>query len=738
MQLDIGRYAKLQGSEIGLERYYAFEKYISDAGVLVVSTTLSSFVGDEESDPIQLQGASLNDSPPPVKLARPISRLPFSFSANGDRIILSPNVNNGLIENILLDITVKDLYDLHGNKLASPVTWSAYVDRNQVFWEEESRRFEINFGSSLSFRAKIRNSSGIVQQFDIRNLPEWLQANPQAGTISPLSSKEIEFTISEGINIGQYVQDIYVRTNFGFDERLVLDVKVRKEAPSIWDVDPGNYQFSMSVIGQIRMDGTFSRDGEDKIAAFVNNEPRGSAQLQYMPTLDSYIAFLSIYSNESSGETVDFRVWNASEGQIHGQVLPTYTFVSNMLHGSINTPVIFEVPNFVEQEISLRQGWQWVSFNLDDPNMSAVESFMAPVAASEGDIIKGLAHFDQYDPVLGWVGSLTQNGGLRASENYKIKLRNSSTLRYDGGRVDPEDVPISLRQGWNWIGFTPQRNLSIEAAFSRLNPEVGDQVKSQLEFSVYAGGNAGWFGTLTTLEPGKGYMFYSNREVTFSYPNITAVFSEVGPHPGARLAEVNPTLDPREYRDNMTLIAEVPGVTLSDDHVLVAYVDGQERGVSTFKAFSEDRKVAFVTILGEGHEGELNFQLRDLASQQVTNLTADRRMDFNQDGVSGSLAAPVIMQPIESSSTKGNLQLMPNPLSDQMTLVLEDPKERLRRVEIFSVNGERLAVIESENAETLIRSYRVSLSRWIGNRRGVLIVKVYTDKDCHVRRAIRR
>ena len=35
--------------------------------------------------------------------------------------------------------------------------------------------------------------------------------------------------------------------------------------------------------------------------------------------------------------------------------------------------------------------------------------------------------------------------------------------------------------------------------------QLGDQLKSQQAFTEYWGPDIGWFGTLTTLEPGQGY-----------------------------------------------------------------------------------------------------------------------------------------------------------------------------------------------------------------------------------------
>ena len=737
-QLKIGRYSKLRGDEIGLIRYYAFEKFIPDAGIFIVIPTAASIVNEIESNDLTFNGPQYSSQSPPVQQARPVSSLPFNFSANGDRIIISPNISNELIENIILDITVKDVFDLNGNSLASPVTWSAYVDRNQMVWTEETRRFDLTLGESIEFNVDIRNNSGAVQRFEIHNMPEWLQVEPTSGSLSPLSGREISFTINAGINIGQYVQDIYLNSDFGFDERLILDIKVQQSPPEDWTVDPNDFQFSMSIVGQIRMDGILSRDEEDIITAFVGNEPRGAAHLRYIPELDSYITFLSIYSNQSSGEALKFQVWNASEGQIHSQVTPEFPFESNALQGSINTPVIFEVPDFIRKEMPLHTGWQWISFNTQSTEMNSVNDFMSSVEAQEGDIIKDIEYFDQYDLEEGWIGSLSSNGGLQNGHNYKIKVQEGSTLSYEGSPIDAEQVPIVLQTGWNWIGFTPQNNLSIQSAFSRLNPEVGDQIKGQLQFSVYAGGAVGWVGTLEYLQPNEGYMFYSTRDITFTFPNITTAYGRIVTPRQQRLNELRASINAAAYRDNMTMIVRLSGLEVNENHTLIAYINGEIRGVSDIQSNDEDQSFAFITVLGEDAGKDIDFQLRDLSTKEQIALRVDQQVVFQQDALMGTLSDPILMQPFDIHRSPDSIRIMPNPITDAMNIALDNPKERLERVEVYSEQGARLAVIEKEHIKTMIRNYRLSTSQWIGQTKGVLLVKIFTNQGIYTRRVIRK
>jgi len=79
----------------------------------------------------------------------------------------------------------------------------------------------------------------------------------------------------------------------------------------------------MGIIGAVEINGIFSTDEEDKIAAFVGDEVRGVNYLQYLPPpIDRHIVFLDVYSNENTGEEITFQVWDASEGIVYTEIDP--------------------------------------------------------------------------------------------------------------------------------------------------------------------------------------------------------------------------------------------------------------------------------------------------------------------------------------------------------------------------------------------------------------------------------
>ncbi len=73
-----------------------------------------------------------------------------------------------------------------------------------------------------------------------------------------------------------------------------------------------------------------------------------------------------------------------------------------------------------------------------------------------------------------------------------------------------QEVTILLRPGWNWIGYPYPESVDLENAFVDFEPMNDDVIQSFWGYSEYAAGY-GWFGAVDELQPGWGYMYYSNR-----------------------------------------------------------------------------------------------------------------------------------------------------------------------------------------------------------------------------------
>ena len=90
-----------------------------------------------------------------------------------------------------------------------PVTWSAYINRNQLKWSKPSITKEKKLYAPMSFTVDVENQGGTEKNFTIEGLPAWLKADPEFGTIGPLGRQTVLFTVDEGTNVGRYDEVVY-------------------------------------------------------------------------------------------------------------------------------------------------------------------------------------------------------------------------------------------------------------------------------------------------------------------------------------------------------------------------------------------------------------------------------------------------------------------------------------------------------------------------------------------------
>lgn len=111
--------------------------------------------------------------------------------------------------------------------------------------------------------------------------------------------------------------------------------------------------------------------------------------------------------------------------------------------------------------------------------------------------------FVRYDGE-GWSGTLDT---IVAGQMYRILTTAATEFTLSGEAVTST---ITILPGYNWFGYTGLQQASITQALGNgFTPAEGDQIIAQNGASaIYENGT--WTGTLTTLVPGKGYVYVSN------------------------------------------------------------------------------------------------------------------------------------------------------------------------------------------------------------------------------------
>lgn len=743
--------SRLLGDELGLIAYYPFEAYVLDAGVPVLNQSLSD---ESENDyNLNLGGStSLNyvQPTPPIKLQRPVQKVNFTYSVNQDEIILTPSDPSGRLEHVTLDITVRNVKDNFGNVLQSPATWIAFINKNQVVWDREQLDIEQIFGESGTFEAVIVNTGGSQKEFDIVNLPAWLTASPVSGTISPNSTQKVTFTIAEGVNIGSYEQDILLSTDFGFNERLVLNLKVAATAPD-WAINTNMFQHSMSYVGQLLIEGILSTDTEDRLAAFVGEELRGVANVELDPLTNKYLVFLDVYSNTVEGDPLEFRIWNASEGKIHLPVTPTdQTFLLHEFVGTPENPQIFEAVSSIGQAYSLEAGWNWISFPLSSTILSNVDATLENLEATESDRVLSQFYFDTYSETDGWSGSLTFVGnGFNRKEGYKVYVANPGTFSYSGTLGDPSSESLALNAGWNWIGVISEQNIEINLALATLNPADGDVIKGQRTFAVYEEG-IGWTGSLDYLEPTKGYMIRLTNAGTLTYPvgnGLAPVEAALKGNNQLLTLEANMDLQPNDFKESMSMVASIQTCSkfsIGQTAYLAAYIDGENRGIAPIE-WQGKRGIAYLTIHGSKDE-KLEFRL--IKGKQSQQFELQERITFRADQLLGQTFEPFVFNLLENCLTETTnkwnttkaipeISIYPNPFDEQLNIEFKLLQSEQLKVVLQDLNGRVVAKV----FEGVLDAGSHNL-RWQENYQnqlssGVYFLNIQSDSVNHIEKVIR-
>ena len=670
---------------------------------------------NQYSDYMLLNEKALNftDVSPAIKPYRPTESIVLNPVINGDEIIMAPDISSwASIEGKVAYITVSNLNDMYDNRQVSPVTWTAFINKNPIKMFVEGQGDIVNLVKTidlpLTFPITLVNQGGLSQPYSF-TVPSWLKLSSSSGVLDPNESTTITATVDMNLAPGAYNNIISLASNYGIDKKIQLNLRVLVNEPAL-DLNPANFTQSMNIIAKIKVDGIFSNDIYDRIYALGNGsnglEVRGKAALSYDAQLNTYIVFLTVYSNAMNGENITFYIWDASQGHFMEATLNTSVavpFIADSVIGNYTTFSIFENTNVWGQLVPLQQGWTWVSFNVNDPRFGSLNDLTAGANLSTADQIQssGPALFDSYQfystgsASNGWSGGITSNGGITTNKMYKVKIANGGEFRLKGIPADLETWSFNLQAGWNWLPYVANKNIPIGDALANLNPVDGDLIKSQSLFAIYSSVARAWIGSLTYLNQSQGYMIKVTNAQTLTYPSYINTFSNrivIGTNDlkansgntkniGLVGRDEDKTTIPlsanyAKFPNTMNAVVKLP----QGFNELYLYNDAHElRGdCKTINVDGQD--LAFITIYGEKSENLTAYIGANNQSQQTT-----KTFKFTSDLLLGSIAQPILIElPTQE------LSIYPNPFHDEVTIVLDSKEKGTAKITINSTTGQKL------------------------------------------------
>ena len=281
--------------------------------------------------------------------------------------------------------------------------------------------------------------------------------------------------------------------------------------------------------------------------------------------------------SNNDGDLITFHYYDASIDSVL-DITESYNFVINDIFGDIFNPFELNITTTVDLSIELIEGYNWISFNLD-----LEDSSPSAVLASLGDDAEFITSQQSGSSInygeYGWYGGLSE---MKPTEMYKLKMTNPATLIITGKPVDLESNPISLISGWNWISFLPQYTGSVQASLENLG-DLGEFITSQASgASTNYFGDYGWYGGLSDLEPGSGYLLKMFSEAELIYPEFQGIARkntnlEVQLLPEL-ISDWNFNYGDFEYLGNVTI--SIGDFADSDGDMVSAFVNNECRGIA--------------------------------------------------------------------------------------------------------------------------------------------------------------
>lgn len=584
----------------------------------------------------------------------------FSYVAEGSDLLISFDVPEVDLEKCNVKVTVKEVADLNGNTLASPVMMDLYVYKSPLRWSEKRINQELDYGVEHVFEAKISNLSGKNKNYTIQGLPLWMTASKQQGRITALDEEIITFTVSPYINVGDYDEVIYLMTEDGMVEPMSVNLKVRDVSPA-WKVDDSlkAMNISMHAIVRVVVDGEVAHDSDDMLAVFgVNHELLGVTKMDVdnSNNANEALAFLTIYNRNDDNTPLHFEFWDASRGRIY-VVEPQTSYISfkaDDIIGSTTNPLILYNSSTEVQCLPLNEGWNWVSFYVQPKKSKLSDLLNASTLWQSGDALEivnadgstNLMTCRQNNEIRGVVW---EGGDEEVALNPKLMYRLYSTTKKDAYIMgEPTTARINVKKGWNRIGYISPINLPVATALGDYTDDGtdGDIIKSQSEFAVLsidAQGNHTWKGTLKYMRAGEGYMLrrMGDGDVAFDYPTYDSQSRYTSGVSAAIPLYQNVT------GSSMNMVAVIEGIDLMPGDRLIAYTGAESCGIT-----EQDEDGRFFVTVGQGDDSVIRFAIE---REGTIIATAPKTVPYEANAVMGTLKAPAVINfmPLENVDGEG-------------------------------------------------------------------------------------
>ena len=380
----------------------------------------------------------------------------------------------------------------------------------------------------------------------------------------------------------------------------------------------------------------------------------------------------SVTLTATANEGFAFLNWTIGD-----EVVSTETSLTITAEASMDIVANF---NYV-QSWSLQTGWTWWSTYIELSNITGL-SMLEEALGDAGVMIKTKNAYARVNASHTWYGSLKS---INNETGYKIQTSAACDIDMTGTLATSGDHPITIGNGWNWIGYPVMTTQSPNAALTGFQPENKDVIKGQSGYARYDSNSGTWKPASFTLVPGRSYLYYSNATESKSMTFVTGRNER-----SVETEECHWTGDVHAFPDNNCILAivKVDGVEQRDNALeLGAFVDGQCRGsVRLMHDDDYDRYFAMLTVTAQDGE-EIHFGVFDHQSGEAS-MNCVTRMTFESDAIIGDFTSPFEINLTTRRNENANMSVYPNPMDRNQKFSIQLPEgEQATGVTITDVTG---------------------------------------------------
>ena len=311
---------------------------------------------------------------------------------------------------------------------------------------------------------------------------------------------------------------------------------------------------------------------------------------------------------------------------------------------------------------------------------------------------------------------------------YQLDIANGGEIAFTGYPVDPLSATIHLTDGWNWIGYIPQNDGSINDALGSIG-DGGIFIKSpgeSISAEYYA--DFGWYGSLDFMSSGVGYQIQVNGEADLIYPDFEDDGSIGRVIQNRELPSMisDWAVNPHAFEFNGAITLSVDNREDSPGDYIAAYVGNECRGIAERMDFpfdDVDRGIyILMTYSNIDEEEEITFKYYSQSEEEVVEYTES--LEFTLDMVVGNgfepfgLSREFIIPPEFSLSAA-----YPNPFNPTTTISFGLAVDSEVSIQIYNLQGRVVETLASQFMQAGYHSVTWNANNYSS---GVYFVKMAT------------